>query len=438
MSDYIPTTEAERNEMLEKIGVVNIYDLYDGIPSEVMIKDISDLKNLPESSSEQKILQLFQAISEKNKIYKTILRGAGAYNHFIPSIVDQITSKEEFVTAYTPYQPEISQGLLQSIFEFQTMICNLTDMDVSNASVYDGATAASEAIAICKDKQKNKVIISSGLNPETIQVVETYCFGSGMKVEIAPINQNGQSDFEITEDTACILIQQPNYYGVIEDVTAVTSNAHQKNVKVIVSCNPISLGLIKTPGECGADIAVGDGQPLGIPLSFGGPYLGFMACKKYLTRKLPGRIVGQTVDVNNNTAYVLTLQAREQHIRRENASSNICSNHALCAMKCCVYLSAMGTSGLIETASTCVSKAHYLANELCKIQGIKLKYKSEFFHEFLTEFSGIMSASKILTHLDKNNILGGLQVGNDILWCVTEQVSKNEIDRVISLIKEMS
>lgn len=431
MSQYIPSTSSEREEMLKSIGIKSIDELFSRIPSNVTLKRPL---NIPDGLSEQKVLRKLEELAGKNKIYKSIFRGAGAYNHYIPAIVDSVAGKEEFLTAYTPYQPEISQGILQAIFEYQTMICRLTGMDVSNASVYDGATAAAEAVGMCRERAKNKVLISGTVNPQITETVKTYCFGSDTPYEILPAPE-GVTDSSLVKDSgaSCIIVQQPNFYGIIEDLEGICTAARKLGIKVIVSCNPIALALLKTPAECGADIAVGDAQPLGIPLSFGGPYLGFMACTAAMTRKLPGRIVGETADSGGNRAFVLTLQAREQHIKREKASSNICSNQAHCALRASVYLSAMGSAGLANSANHCISKAHYFQEKLCNIKGISLIYSQEFFHEFLT---ACPNPEKILKALDEEDILGGLFVDGGILWCVTEENSMEDIDKSVSIAEE--
>jgi glycine dehydrogenase subunit 1 len=431
MSNYISITESEKQEMLKVIGIRDIDDLFRDVPKEVRLNKPLDI---PAGMSEQKVFGKIRNLTEKNKVYRSIFRGAGAYRHYIPSVVDSVCSKEEFITAYTPYQPEISQGILQATFEYQTMICRLTGMEAANASVYDGATAAAEAAAMCKAVGRNKALISSAVNPRTIETVKTYCFGSDTPYEMLP-HQSGMTNVDsIGSDASCIIIQQPNFFGVIEDVEAICDKAHKSGVKVIVSCNPIALALLKAPGQCGGDIAVGDAQPLGIPLSFGGPYLGFIACKAQLTRKLPGRIVGQTKDTNGKRAFVLTLQAREQHIRREKALSNICSNQAWCALRAGAYLSAMGSEGLAEAANHCVSKAHYMAEKLCAIKGVSLVFSNEFFHEFVTDCP---QPQKVLSALDSRGILGGLLTEKGILWCVTEQNSIDEINEAVSIVEEV-
>ena len=436
MGSYVPNTLEERKKMLQEIGYSSIEDLFAHIPEEVKLK--GEL-NIPNGKSEFEVRREMEQIAEKNQVFKTIFRGAGAYRHFIPAMVKNVTSKENLLTAYTPYQAEISQGILQSIFEYQTMICDLTGMDVSNASVYDGATAAAEGVAMCQDRKRHKALISRTVPPYVLEVVETYCFGNGMELEVIP-EKDGVTDKEylkehIDAQTACVYIQHPNYYGNLEDAEEIGKIAHEAGAKYVMGVNPISLGVIKTPAEYGADVAVGEGQPLGLSLGFGGPYLGFMASKEAMMRKLPGRIVGETVDHNGKTGYVLTLQAREQHIRREKASSNICSNQALCALAVGVYMSAMGSEGIKEAALQSASKAHYLAAELDKI-GFKVENKGEFFHEFVTVSE--KCPCEALKALEEHGILGGYPLGNHrVLWCCTEMNTKEEIDEVIRILKEV-
>lgn len=441
MGTYIPTTSKERQDMLEDIGYQRMEDLLIGIPKEVLYQGTLDL---PLGKSEIEVRKMMESISNKNKVFSSIFRGAGAYNHYIPSIVKQITTKEEFVTAYTPYQAEISQGLLQSIFEYQTMICELTGLDVSNASVYDGATAAAESVNMCKERKRTKAIISRTTNPQVIQTIQTYCSGNGIDIILVE-PKDGRTNLErlrelANEETACIYIQHPNFYGQLEDVDTIKEITDSSGAKYIVGCNPISLAVLKTPGEFGADIAVGEGQPLGLPLSFGGPYIGFMASTEKMMRRLPGRIVGETKDKHGKRAYVLTLQAREQHIRREKASSNICSNQALCALTVGVYMSTMGKEGLQQVANQCMSKAHYFAEEICKIKGYNLVFQQEYFNEFVTTTP--TDVSVLMSKLSNEGILGGYPLlGEDedrILWCVTEMNSKEEIDYLIKILKEVA
>lgn len=435
MGSYVPSTLDERGEMLKATGLKSVDQLYDDVPENVKL---TRPLAIPEGLSELEVRGKMTSIAKENKVFDTILRGAGAYDHYIPSIVKYVTSKEEFVTAYTPYQAEISQGVLQSIFEYQTMICSLTGMDVSNASVYDGATAAAEAATMCIGRSRHVTLVSEALHPDAIKVIKTYAFGAGRTVKLVPL-KDGRTDLDALKsmagaDTASFIMQQPNFSGLFEDADAEAEIVHAAGAKFTMSCNPIALAIMKTPAECGADIAVGEGQPLGMPLGFGGPYLGFMAAKAEMMRKLPGRIVGETNDAKGNKAYVLTLQAREQHIRRERASSNICSNEALCALTASVYMSTMGPDGMKEAAGQSMSKAHFLAKELCEIKGVKMAHTGEFFDEFVTAVP--VDAKKILDALEAKGILGGLPVEGGILWCATEKVSCEELKRAVSIVKE--
>ena len=439
MGSYVPSTPAQRREMLEAVGCASMEDLFGHLPRQILL---DRPLHLPSGLSELEVRRTVEKMAAHNTVFSTVLRGAGAYRHYIPAIVKQVVSKEEFVTAYTPYQAEISQGVLQSIFEYQTMICELTGMDVSNASVYDGATAAAEAVAMCRDRKRTKALISAAAHPDLIQTVKTYCEGAGTPVEIIPM-KDGKTDLDklfslLDNSVSCVLLQQPNYYGLLEDAETAAEAIHSAGAKYIMSCNPISLGMLKTPAEYGADIAVGDGQPLGLSLSFGGPYLGFMACTNALLRKIPGRIVGETTDVDGKRAYVLTLQAREQHIRREKASSNICSNQALCALTASVYLAAMGAEDLQKAAEQSFAKAHYFASKMSEIPGCQLRFTGEFFHEFVAQCPDV---PKVMDALEQHGILGGLPLDGDfsgcVLWCVTEQNSKEEVDQAIAIIKEV-
>lgn len=435
MASYVPSTREERQEMLHTVGVSDYRELYRDVPAEMYLEKGL---NLPDGMSELEVRQKMTAMAAKNKVFPTVLRGAGAYDHYIPSIVKYIPAKEEFLTAYTPYQAEMSQGILQTIFEYQTDICELTGMDVSNASVYDGATAAAEAAAMCRDRKRRVTLISGAAHPDVIQTVKTYCYGTGDELRVIPA-KDGITDVEamkglLTPDVASVYIQQPNFYGQFEDAETIGQLVHENGSAYIMGCNPIALAIMKTPKDCGADIAVGEGQPLGMPLSCGGPYLGFMASTGKYMRKLPGRIVGQTVDSEGNRAFVLSLQAREQHIRREKASSNICSNEALCALTAGVYMAAMGPEGMAQAAEQSMAKAHYLAEALCAIDGVSLVYPGPFFHEFVTTMP---KADAVLEALEKVGILGGLPIPEGILWCATEKVSKAELDRTAAIVREV-
>ena len=436
MGSYVPSTLQERQEMLESIGLSSIDQLFSHIPDELKLK--GEL-NLPSGMSELEVSSAMKKIAAKNVVFGSIFRGAGAYDHYIPSIVKSVTGKEEFLTAYTPYQAEISQGVLQSIFEYQTMICELPGMDVSNASVYDGATAAAEAVNMCCERSRKVVFCSAAAHPDTIAVVKTYCWAAGHELVLLPV-KDGKTDLDAMasqldkKTSACLYLQSPNFFGQLEEMVKAAEMIHSVGAKLIAGCNPIALGLLKTPAEQGADIAVGEGQPLGMPLSFGGPYLGFMAATQAMMRKLPGRIVGETVDVDGKRAFVLTLQAREQHIRREKASSNICSNQALCALTASVYLATVGPDGLKQAASLCYQKAHYLAQQLCSIPGVSLRYSGTFFHEFVTDQK---DSDKLLSALEQQGILGGYPLADGgILWCATEKNTKEEMDRVVEIIRK--
>ena len=427
MGSYIPAGDEERQEMLTRCGVKSVDDFYEAVPVAMRLSKL----DLPAGASELETTRFVEGLADKNLRLKSIFRGAGAYKHYIPATVKSITAKEEFVTAYTPYQAEISQGILQSIFEFQTMICDLTGLDVANASVYDGATAAAEAIAMCREPKRDRAIVAAGINPRALAVIKTYAFGNGMKIECVETKDIAG---KLGADVACVYLQQPDFYGTIEDAEAIGKAAHQSGAKFVMGVNPIAAAIIKSAGECGADIAVGEGQPLGMPLAWGGPYLGFMAATSAMMRKLPGRIVGETVDAAGNRAFVLTLQAREQHIRREKASSNICSNQNLCALTASVYMATMGTKGLTQVAESCYTNAHYLRDELAKV-GFTHEDKGEFFHEFVT--TSPVATGPLLDTLADAGILGGYRLDdNRLLWCATELNDKADIDNLIAVLRK--
>lgn len=435
MGSYVPSTPAQRREMLDRLGMENWRELYRDVPESMILQKPL---NIPTGMSELEAGRAVSAMAEKNRMYRTILRGAGAYDRYIPSIVKYIPAKEEFLTAYTPYQAELSQGLLQSIFEYQTMICELTGMDVSNASVYDGATAAAEAAAMCRDRKRRVTLISAAAHPDTVNTVRTYCYGTGDALRVIPA-RDGRTDLEalkamLTDDVASVYIQQPNFFGLFEDAEAIGQAVHAAGAMYVMGCDPIALAIMKTPRDCGADVAVGEGQPLGMPISYGGPYLGFMTTTNKHMRRLPGRIVGETVDSRGERAYVLSLQAREQHIRREKAGSNICSNQALCALTAGLYMAAMGPGGMAEAARQSMAKAHYLASALCVLPGVSMKYDGAYFDEFLLEMP---RAEEILSALEEAGILGGLPVEGGVLWCVTEKAPREELDRTASIVKEV-
>ena len=435
MGSYIPSTPAQRQEMLQAIGLSSFRELYGDVPAEMYLDRPLEI---PSGMSELEAGRAVRAMAAKNRVYDVILRGAGAYDHYIPSIVKYIPAKEEFLTAYTPYQAEMSQGLLQSIFEYQTMICMLTGMDVSNASVYDGATAAAEAAAMCRDRKRRVTLVSATTHPDVINTIRTYCYGTGDELRIVP-EKDGKTDPNalremLTADTASFYVQQPNFHGLFEDAETLGTAVHEAGAMYIMGCNPIALAIMKTPRDCGADIAVGEGQPLGLPLAAGGPYLGYMATIEKHMRKLPGRIVGETTDAEGRRAYVLSLQAREQHIRREKASSNICSNEALCALTAGLYMATMGPDGMAQAAKQSMAKAHYLAGALCAIDGVKLRYTGAFFHEFVTDMPRV---EEVQSALSQAGILGGLSVEGGILWCATEKVTKAALDKTAAIVKEV-
>ena len=420
--------------MLEQIGLKSLDDLYAMVPKEALLKDLQ----IPEGKSELEVYEEMAALASKNTVFRSVFRGAGSYKHYIPSIVKTITSKEEFLTAYTPYQAEISQGVLQSIFEYQTQMCELTGLDVSNASVYDGAVAAAEAIFMMLERKKDEVLVSATIDPETLAVIKTYCESRNVKLSIVK-EKDHKTDLEdlkskLSEATAGLYVESPNYYGLIEEVEEMAGLLHEVKGRIAMGFDPIAVALYKSPSEMDVDIAVGEGQQLGLPMGFGGPYLGIMTCKKELMRKLPGRIVGQTEDHDGRRAFVLTLQAREQHIRREKASSNICSNEALCAMTASVYLAAMGPKGLYQVALNSYNNAHYLAKELEKL-GLNRVEEDEFFNEFVTTCP--VDPKTLEDKLGAKGILSGLPLNNEILWCCTELNDKAKIDELIQAIGEV-
>ena len=435
MAGYLPAAAAERAAQYAALGLSGPEALYRDVPESVRL---TAPLNLPPPQSELEARRTLEALAEQNLRFRTILRGAGAYDHYIPAAVSRIASKEEFVTAYTPYQAEISQGVLQSIFEFQTMICELTGLDAANASVYDGASAAAEAVAMCRERKRTRAVVSAAAHPDTINTIRTYCYGTGDELRIVP-EKDGRTDMDalremLTTDVASFYVQQPNFHGLFEDAETLGAAVHKAGALYVMGCNPMALAIMKTPRDCGADIAVGEGQPLGLPLAAGGPYLGYMATTEKHMRKLPGRIVGETTDAQGRRAYVLSLQAREQHIRREKASSNICSNEALCALTAGLYMSTMGPDGMAQAAEQSMAKAHYLADALCAVDGVKLRYSGDFFHEFVTDMP---KTEEVLSALSEAGILGGLPVDGGILWCATEKVTKDAMDKTVAIVKEV-
>lgn len=444
MNQYLPNTPADQKEMLESIGVDSVEALFSDIPEELRLK--REL-NIGAPMSEIELSAHMKKLSGKNLSLDdvTCFLGAGAYDHYIPAVIKHITSRSEFYTAYTPYQPEISQGTLQSIFEYQTMICNLTGMDVSNASMYDGATACAEAAMMASVSTRRKsVIVSEAVHPEVRKVLKTYLRFKGIELievgETEGVTDIAKLKAALNSNTAGVIIQNPNFFGIVEDCTEIEKLVHGNKSLLIMDVDPISLAILKTPGEIGADIVIGEGQALGNDISFGGPYLGFMATTTKLMRKMPGRLVGETTDVDGKRAYVLTIQAREQHIRRQKATSNICSNEALNALSAVIYLSTMGKQGLKEVASQCVSKANYAYNELIKTGKFRPVFNKPFFKEFVLKSN--ICPCRLNDELLKNKILGGFNISkeyplyeNAVMFCVTEKRTKAEIDNLVKVVE---
>lgn len=444
MFPYIPVTHEDEKEMLSSIGLNSLDDLFSDIPENIKLKRAL---NLPEGLSELELSKYLDTLAHKNLSTNelTCFLGAGAYDHYIPAVIKHIVSKSEFYTAYTPYQAEISQGTLQCIFEYQSMICELTGLDAANASMYDGATACTEAALMAVDStRKKRVLVSKTVHPETRKVLETYT--KFKDIELVEIDMTeGVTDLEklksaIDNKTAGVILQNPNFLGIIEEVKEVEKITHDNKALLIMSVDPISLGILKSPGELGADIAVGEGQSLGNNMSFGGPYVGFMATKAKLMRKMPGRIVGQTQDLDGKRGFVLTLQAREQHIRREKATSNICSNEALNALAAAIYLTTMGKKGIKEVAYQSTQKAHYAFNKITNSGKFKPLFNKPFFKEFA--LVGEKEPAIINGELLKNKILGGYPLSEDyasyknaLLFCVTEKRTVQEIDKLVSVME---
>lgn len=446
MSRYIPNTHTDIQEMLEKIGVSSIEDLFVDIPKEVRVNGNLDL---PEPMWEAQLLAHMEGLADKNETIKqnTCFLGAGAYDHHIPSVVGHIVSRSEFYTSYTPYQPEVSQGTLQAMFEYQTMICELTGMHAANASMYDGATALAEAAKMaCTVKSKDRILISKAVHPQSRKVLETYARFNGIDV-VEFGYRDGQVAMDeveqmLSEDTAAVIVQMPNFFGIVEELDELGELIHKKGALFIVSVDPISLSLLKPPAEYGADIVVGEGQSLGNPLNFGGPYVGFFATTKKLTRRMPGRIIGETMDEDGRRGYVLTLQTREQHIRREKATSNICSNQSLNALTAAVYMAVMGKEDLSEVGDLCLQKAHYAYDKLLQLDGVEPMFNAPFFKEFVVKVD--RPVSELNRHLLSSDIIGGYDLGRDYpeleggwLVAVTEKRTKEEIDMLAEKVGEL-
>lgn len=437
---YIPNTEDDLKIMLKEMEVSGFEELITSVPESLRLKK---QLQLPRGLSELELKNLLEKISGENRSPDSLISflGGGAYDHFIPSPVNHILLRSEFYTAYTPYQPEVSQGTLQSIYEYQSLICQLTEMEVANASMYDGASAVAEAALLSlAETGRNEILVSASLNPNYHKVLCTYCERGGIKIRKIDL-KDGTTDLELLEKklsskTAGFILQSPNFFGLVENAAEIEKMVHSAGALLIMACDPVSLAILKTPGEYGADVAVGEGQPLGNSLNFGGPFLGFFTCRKSLIRRMPGRIVGATVDSKDRKGFVLVLQTREQHIRREKATSNICTNEALCALAAAVYLSLLGKNGLRKVAELCLQKSHYAAEQISKIDGFKLKFQKPFFKEFVIETP--IPAKRVVKLLLKKNILAGIDLSmfdrklkNCLLVSVTEKRTKEEIDRLV-------
>lgn len=444
---YISLSKKDREEMQAKIGISSIEELFKMIPENLIIKDVLEI---PHAMTEPELIQHFMALARRNTYHSFLsFLGAGAYSHVIPAVVDYLSSRGEFISPYTPYQPEVSQGTLQIIYEFQTLICQLTGMDIANASLYDGASGAAEAVLMAhRVKAKPKVLVAKTLHPQYREVIETYCRNLDLFVEEIAYSGKGEIDLEnlkekLDEETSAIVVQSPNFFGVIEKLEEISGLAHEHQaLSIAVIAEPVSLGILKSPGQLGADIVTGEGQSFGIPLSFGGPYLGFMACKRELIRQFPGRIAGETMDMEGKRGFVLTLSTREQHIRREKATSNICTNQAWCALRAAVFLETLGKEGLKELAWQNLQKAHYAVDHITKIKGVRLKFDGAFFNEFVLESE--KSWEDIDRYLGNNGIIGGFplekafpELKNCALFCITELHKREDIDKLAVLLKEV-
>ncbi len=447
---YIPISPKERDAMLEAIGVKSLDDLFEDVPAKHRFPKL----NLPPALTEMEAMEELSGLAQANENVRSDLisfLGAGMYNHYIPSVVDHILRRGEFYTAYTPYQPEISQGTLQAIFEYQSLMVALTDMEVSNASHYDGATATAEAVSLAYAQfrgKRKKVVISPTVHPQYRAVVRTYL--QGMELELAGDDPNMDLDSQpdelanlIDDNTALLIVQYPDFFGRVYDYTRLIEAAHAKGTLVCIVANPTALALFKTPGSMGADVVVGDGQPLGIPMWYGGPSVGFFTTRKSFVHKMAGRLVGETTDNRGQRAYVLTLTAREQHIKRERATSNICTNQGLIALGTAVYLSLLGRHGLRQVAELCYQKAHYAAQQLSQIDGMGLCFSEPFFHEFALCVN--RPVAEVNAHLLDHGILGGYDLGQDypslkdhMLIAVTEMNSKEDIDILVNVLSEVS
>ncbi|MGM9704906.1 MAG: aminomethyl-transferring glycine dehydrogenase subunit GcvPA [Prevotella sp.] len=437
---YFPHTREEIAEMLAKAGMTSLDELYADVPECIRFKNEYDLAP---AKSELELRRYFEQLCSRNQLL-TVFAGAGIYDHYTPAVIPSIISRSEYLTSYTPYQAEVSQGTLHYIFEYQSMMAELTGMFISNASMYDGSTATAEAaiMAIASTKKTDKILVSSTVDPKIVKVVRTYAHFHGIDIEMIK-SDNGATDKQDMESklaeggVAGVIVQQPNYFGIIEDYSGYADTCHASKALLIMNSVAADLALLKTPGEWGADIAVGDGQSLGIPMSFGGPSVGYMCCTEKLMRKMPGRIVGKTTDSNGRRVFVLTLQAREQHIRRQKATSNICSNESLMALFVTIYMSLMGKEGLKEAAQLSYAGAHYLHDELIKTGKFAPAFEGrEFFNEFCVKYTG-GDIDELQRRFIDHGYLGGIKTGdNTLMFAVTEKRTKEEIDTLVNIVKE--
>ncbi len=435
----MPHTESDIRKMLDKIGVEKIDDLYSDVPQEVIFREEYDL---PSAMSEIELRRHFEELGKKNRTL-TVFGGGGVYDHYSPSVIPHLLARSEFYTAYTPYQPEISQGTLQYIFEYQSMISELTGMEATNASMYDGATATAEAMfmMVASARKKNRVVLSETISERVLEVVKTYADFHGVDLTVVPA-KDGVTDREAVSaeigkgDVAGVIVACPNRYGIIEDFTGLADEIHAAKGYLAINADPSTLAVLRTPAEWGADIAVGDGQSLGMPMSFGGPYLGYMSCGKDMLRKMPGRVVGATKDIDGKRCFVLTLQAREQHIRRQKATSNICSNQSLMALYATIYLSLMGRQGLVEVNTLSCDGAHYLYKKLIETGKFEPAFNKPFLKEFTLKTN--LDVEKLNEYLLKNDIMGPISAGEGLVsFAVTEKRTKEEIDKLVTLISEI-
>jgi glycine dehydrogenase subunit 1 len=444
---YLSLSDKDKKEMLAKLGACSTDDLFCCIPDTVRLKRALDL---PAPQSELELVRTVEAIGRKNAYSRHLsFLGGGAYEHFIPTVVDSLSSRGEFVSPYTPYQPEVSQGTLQVIFEFQTLVCQLTGLDIANASLYEGATATAEAVLMAhRVTNRNKVVLARTLHPQYREVVRTYIKNLGLEVAEVPCGPDGRIDSHafgraLDETTAAVIFQSPNFFGVVEDVQALSNAAHgRKALSVVIVAEAIALGLLEAPGKLGADIVAGEGQSLGIPLSFGGPYLGFLACRKEFLRQMPGRVAGQTVDGEGRRGFVLTLSTREQHIRRERATSNICTNQAHCALRATIFMESLGKQGFRDLAWQNAQKAAYAADHLRAVPGVKMKFSGPVFNEFVVELAKPWPA--VAAGLRAKGLIAGFgldsaypELPNCTLVCVTEMKTKGQIDQLVQALQEV-